>query len=89
VYRFWRDLGYAAGAVVAGLLAGAFGLSTTVLAGDGLTLASGLLAARWITGTRQVTLAAARGDGSREGEEGRADGTEIGVAGDACGPGDG
>jgi len=33
VYRFWRDLGYAAGAVVAGLIAGAFGLSTTVLAG--------------------------------------------------------
>jgi MFS family permease len=70
VYRFWRDLGYAAGAVVAGLLAGAFGLSTTVLAGGGLTFASGLLAARWITGTRQITLVAARGDGSRECEEG-------------------
>jgi MFS family permease len=52
VYRFWRDLGYAAGAMVAGLLAGAFGLSTTVLAGGALTLASGLLAARWIAGTR-------------------------------------
>jgi MFS family permease len=52
VYRFWRDLGYAVGAVIAGLLAGAFGLSTTVLAGGALTLASGLLAARWITGSR-------------------------------------
>jgi MFS family permease len=53
VYRFWRDLGYAAGAVAAGLLAGAFGLNTTVLAGGALTFISGLLAARWITSTRQ------------------------------------
>jgi len=52
VYRFWRDLGYAVGAVIAGLLAGAFGFSTTVLACGALTLASGLLAARWITGSR-------------------------------------
>ena len=51
VYRFWRDLGYALGAVAAGLLATAFGLSPTVLAGGVLTLISGLLAARWITGT--------------------------------------
>ncbi len=48
VYRFWRDLGYAAGAVIAGLLAGAFGLSAAVVAGGALTLLSGLLAARWI-----------------------------------------
>jgi hypothetical protein len=67
VYRFWRDLGYAAGAVVAGLIAGAFGLSPAVLAGGALTLASGLLAARWITGTRRppgTALAGAPGDGS-------------------------
>jgi MFS family permease len=49
VYRFWRDLGYALGAVAAGLLATAFGLNPTVLAGGALTLVSGLLAARWIT----------------------------------------
>jgi len=74
VYRFWRDLGYAAGAVVAGLLAGAFGLSTTVLAGGTLTLVSGLLAARWITGRRQPGTAVARTgeDGSRSSEGGRA-----------------
>jgi MFS family permease len=53
VYRFWRDLGYAAGAAAAALLAGAFGLAAAVLAGGALTLASGLLAARWITGTRR------------------------------------
>jgi len=50
VYRFWRDLGYAIGAVIAGLLAQALGLSAAVIAGGVLTFASGLLAARWITG---------------------------------------
>ena len=49
VYRFWRDLGYAIGAVIAGLLAQALGLSAAVIAGGALTFASGLLAARWIT----------------------------------------
>jgi MFS family permease len=49
VYRFWRDLGYAIGAVIAGLLAQAAGLSAAVIAGGVLTFASGLLAARWIT----------------------------------------
>jgi len=49
VYRFWRDLGYAIGAVIAGLLAQAFGLSSAVIAGGVLTFASGLLAARWLT----------------------------------------
>ncbi|WP_030198576.1 MFS transporter [Streptomyces sp. NRRL S-87] len=48
-YRFWRDIGYAAGALVAGLLADAFGLNATVIAAAVLTACSGLLAARWIT----------------------------------------
>lgn len=48
-YRFWRDIGYAAGALIAGLLADAFGLEATVVAAAVLTVASGLLAARWIT----------------------------------------
>ncbi|MFE0521771.1 MFS transporter [Streptomyces sp. NPDC058954] len=48
-YRFWRDIGYAAGALVAGVLADAFGLNATVVAAAVLTAASGLLAARWIT----------------------------------------
>src|SRR5260370_3324390 len=52
VYRFWRDLGYAVGAVIAGLVAGAFGLSAAVLAGGALTLLSWLPAARSITGDR-------------------------------------
>ncbi|MGW2237444.1 MFS transporter [Streptomyces sp. NPDC001759] len=49
IYRFWRDIGYAAGALVAGVLADAFGLNSTVVAAAVLTAASGLLAARWIT----------------------------------------
>ncbi|MFE4335909.1 MFS transporter [Streptomyces sp. NPDC056831] len=48
-YRFWRDLGYAAGALAAGVLADALGLQTTVLTAAALTALSGLLAARWIT----------------------------------------
>jgi MFS family permease len=53
VYRFWRDLGYALGAVLAGLLAQAAGLSAAVAVGGALTFVSGLLAARWIAGTRK------------------------------------
>ena len=41
MYRFWRDLGYAIGAVIAGLLAQALGLSAAVIAGGVLTLVSG------------------------------------------------
>jgi MFS family permease len=48
-YRFWRDIGYAVGALIAGVLADAFGLNATVVAAAILTAASGLLAARWIT----------------------------------------
>ncbi|MFG3043194.1 MFS transporter [Streptomyces sp. NPDC048330] len=48
-YRFWRDIGYAAGALIAGVLADTLGLDATVIAAAVLTAASGLLAARWIT----------------------------------------
>ncbi len=50
-YRFWRDIGYAAGALVAGIIADAFNLDATVIAAAILTGVSGLLAARWITET--------------------------------------
>ncbi|MBV6698978.1 MFS transporter [Kitasatospora aureofaciens] len=48
-YRFWRDLGYAAGAVVAGILADALGLNATIVAAAALTAVSGIAAARLIT----------------------------------------
>jgi MFS family permease len=53
-YRFWRDIGYAAGALVAGILADTLGLNATVIAAAVLTAGSGLLAARWIT-ERHIT----------------------------------
>jgi MFS family permease len=45
VYRFWRDLGYAAGALLAGGLADAFGMATAIAAIGVLTGASGILVA--------------------------------------------
>ncbi|WP_208026380.1 hypothetical protein [Streptomyces sp. Tu 3180] len=48
-YGFSRDIGYAAGALVAGILADALGLNATVIAAAVLTAASGLLTAHCIT----------------------------------------
>ncbi len=45
VYRLWRDLGYAIGAVLAGVAADAFGLSVAIWLVAGLTFASGAIAA--------------------------------------------
>ncbi len=42
VYRLWRDMGYALGALMAGLVADAFGVPIAVLAVAGLTFASGV-----------------------------------------------
>jgi MFS family permease len=44
VYRFWRDLGYAVGALMAGVVAGIFGLVWAVHVAGTLTALSGLLA---------------------------------------------
>lgn len=48
-YRFWRDLGYAVGALLAGVLADLLGLNATVVAAAVLTALSGLIAAHWIS----------------------------------------
>jgi MFS family permease len=45
VYRLWRDSGFAVGALLAGILADVFGLTTAVVAVAGLTAASGLVVA--------------------------------------------
>lgn len=45
VYRLWRDGGYAVGALLAGLLADALGLSWAIGAVGGLTLLSGIIVA--------------------------------------------
>jgi MFS family permease len=45
VYRFWRDSGYAVGALLAGVLADAFGMKVAIATVGALTVASGMLAA--------------------------------------------
>ena len=45
VYRFWRDLGYALGALSAGIVADAFGLSWAIGSVGGLTFLSGAIVA--------------------------------------------
>jgi len=45
VYRLWRDLGYAMGALLAGLVADAFGIAPAIWLIAGLTFASGALVA--------------------------------------------
>jgi MFS family permease len=51
VYRLWRDLGYAVGAVLAGLTADAFGLSAAMWIVAALTFLSGLVTAVRMTET--------------------------------------
>ena len=45
VYRLWRDLGYAIGALLAGVLADALGLPSAMWAVAALTFASGVVVA--------------------------------------------
>jgi MFS family permease len=45
IYRFWRDLGYAIGALAAGVIADLFGFSAAIAAVGGLTFLSGLAVA--------------------------------------------
>jgi MFS family permease len=57
VYRLWRDLGYAVGAVLAGLTADALGLPWAMSVVAGLTLASGVVVAARMRETRRSTPA--------------------------------
>jgi MFS family permease len=51
VYRLWRDLGYAVGALLAGVTADLFGLAAAVWLVAGLTFLSGVIAAVRMTET--------------------------------------
>jgi MFS family permease len=46
VYRLWRDLGYAVGALLAGAIADAFGMDRAIVVVAVITAASGLMVAR-------------------------------------------
>ena len=50
VYRFWRDLGYAIGALCAGIIADAFGMQWAIVAIGGVTFASGAVVALVMNG---------------------------------------
>lgn len=52
IYRFWRDLGYAVGALLSGLLADAFGIGVAIASVAALTLASGVVVALRMRETR-------------------------------------
>jgi MFS family permease len=52
VYRFWRDLGYAIGALSAGIIADVFGAVTAIVAIGALTFISGVAVALLMQGQR-------------------------------------
>jgi MFS family permease len=54
IYRLWRDLGYAVGALLAGLIADAFGLRAAMWFIAALTFVSGTVSARRMTETLPV-----------------------------------
>jgi predicted MFS family arabinose efflux permease len=60
VYRLWRDLGYAIGALLAGATADALGLSAAMWLIAALTFASGLVVALRMTETLQPDPVGAR-----------------------------
>jgi MFS family permease len=65
VYRLWRDLGYAIGAVVAGVTADAFGVTAAVWLVALLTFASGVVAAFRMNETAPSRAASDRRNGLR------------------------
>jgi MFS family permease len=71
VYRLWRDLGYAIGALLAGLIADAFGLQAAVWFIAALTFASGTVSALRMTETLPGQLPA-RSNDSQGSPRGRA-----------------
>jgi MFS family permease len=59
VYRFWRDMGYALGALIAGAAADALGYGGAIAVVAGLTAASGAWVLRDMPGTRVARESAA------------------------------
>lgn len=60
VYRFWRDAGYVAGALMAGLAADAFGLPIAIQIVAGVTFLSGVVAAARMSETRPLAVSTRR-----------------------------
>jgi MFS family permease len=62
VYRLWRDLGYAIGALLAGLTADAFGLNVAMWVIAALTFVSGAVSATRMAETLPAVRATPRAD---------------------------
>jgi MFS family permease len=56
VYRFWRDLGYAVGALLSGLVADAIGIAAAIHLVAALTFVSGLVVARLMTHRQRAVI---------------------------------
>lgn len=61
VYRFWRDSGYAIGAIAAGLIADRWGMAEAIAAAGLLTVATGVLAAARMPETHRTRSSSALG----------------------------
>ena len=66
VYRFWRDLGYALGALSAGLIADWFGLATAINAIATLTFISGVATAVLMSARLQPHINVTEGHGAAD-----------------------
>jgi MFS family permease len=64
VYRFWRDLGFAVGAVVTGVIADAAGMPSAIWAVAALTVVSGVIVLLRMRETLTATLAQDRSTGN-------------------------
>jgi MFS family permease len=67
VYRFWRDLGYAIGALSAGIIADQFGLAAAIIAIAALTFVSGVVVAAFMRRIVRARLLTARFTGTNSG----------------------
>jgi MFS family permease len=54
VYRFWRDMGYAVGALISGVVADMFGVPSAMWLVAGMTMLSGVIVALRMRETHQV-----------------------------------
>jgi MFS family permease len=64
VYRFWRDSGAIAGALLSGVLADVFGLHTAILTVAALTMGSAITATRMMNGRQHLAVAEGPTNGS-------------------------
>ncbi len=56
VFRLWRDLGYAVGAILTGIITDYFGMNQSIIVIGGLTLISAMIIQFRMTGTTLITV---------------------------------